>query len=199
MPVVGVVTLVAWCTGVYYANDNGSDDNGATDDGQAAYQWEAAYPYLSFVQLVSQGWAIYCLVMFYHAICGRLAAINPLAKLVAIKGIVFVTWAQEVGIGALQTVGFIRPIGEWDASAVFPKWAKKYPQPPDLIGVTRTYERAVDEPVLRAVQALQRSVPTEHKDNLRQELRPLGWAGFKMAGLTPNMTRRAQVSQWLLY
>ena len=89
--------------------------------------------------------------------------------------------------------------GEWDASAVFPKWAKKYPQPPDLIGVTRTYERAVDEPVLRAVQALQRSVPTEHKDNLRQELRPLGWAGFKMAGLTPNMTRRAQVSQWLLY
>ena len=24
--------------------------------------------------------------------------------------------------------------GEWDASAVFPKWAKKYPQPPDLIG-----------------------------------------------------------------
>ena len=30
------------------------------------------------------------------------------------------------------------------------------PQPPDLIGVTRTYERAVDEPVLRAVQALQK-------------------------------------------
>lgn len=116
MPVVGVVTLVAWCTGVYYADDNGDGD--AADDGQAAYQWEAAYPYLSFVQLVSQGWAIYCLVMFYHAICGRLAAINPLAKLVAIKGIVFFTWAQEVGIGALQTVGFIHPIGEWDASAL---------------------------------------------------------------------------------
>ena len=89
--------------------------------------------------------------------------------------------------------------GEYDASAVFPKWAKKYPQPPDLIGVTRTYERAVDEPVLRAVQALQKSVPTEHKDNLRQCLKPLGWAGFKMEGLTPNMTRRAQVGQWLIY
>jgi len=89
--------------------------------------------------------------------------------------------------------------GEYDASAVFPKWAKKYPQPPDLIGVTRTYERAVDEPVLRAVQALQKSVPTEHKDNLRTELKPLGWPGFKMAGLTPNMTRRAQVGQWLIY
>ena len=89
--------------------------------------------------------------------------------------------------------------GKYDASAVFPKWAKKYPQPPDLIGVTRTYEREVDEPVLRAVQALQKSVPTEHKDNLRQCLKPLGWPGFKMEGLTPNKTRRAQVGQWLIY
>ena len=98
--------------------------------------------------------------------------------------------------------------GEWDSSAVFPKWAAKYPQPPDLVGVTRTYERAVDEPVMRAVQALQKSVPTEHKDNLRAFLLPLGWKGYKMAapahikattGLTPNMTRRAQCSQWLLY
>ena len=136
---------------------------------------------------------------------------------------------------------------EWDSSAVFPNWRKKYPQPPDLVGVTRTYSREVDEPVrphsrhrpphawnggavqtdpppplsldmppgvrpiarlprcpraapstvaqvLRAVQSLQKSVPTEHKDNLRQCLRPLGWKGFKMEGLTPNMTRRAQAT-----
>jgi len=96
----------------------------------------------------------------------------------------------------------------WDASGVFPKWAAKYPQPPDLVGVTRTYTRDVDEPVMRAVQSLQRSVPKEHKDNLRAFLKPLGWNGYKMAapahikattGLTPNMTRRAQVAQWLLY
>lgn len=48
--------------------------------------------------------------------------------------------------------------------------------------------------VLRAVQSLQRSVPTEHKDNLKQCLKPLGWKGFKMEGLTPNKTRRAQVA-----
>jgi len=98
--------------------------------------------------------------------------------------------------------------GSWDSSAVFPKWAAKYPEPPDLVGVTRTYSREVDEPVLRAVQALQKSVPTEHKDNLRAFLAPLGWTGYKMnapahaktdTGLTPNMTRRAQVSQWLYY
>lgn len=89
--------------------------------------------------------------------------------------------------------------GEWDASDVFPKWAAKYPEPPDLVGVTRTYSKDVDEPVLRAVQSLQKSVPTEHKDNLRAFLAPLGWRGFKMQGLTPNMTRRAQVAQWLYY
>jgi len=98
--------------------------------------------------------------------------------------------------------------GEWDSSKVFPKWAAKYPQPPDLVGVTRTYTKSIDEPVLRAVQALQKSVPTEHKDNLIAYLSKLGFHGYKMdapahpkatTGLTPNMTRRAQVAQWLYY
>mmetsp|Transcript_8216 Transcript_8216/g.13802 ORF Transcript_8216/g.13802 Transcript_8216/m.13802 type:complete len:222 (+) Transcript_8216:22-687(+) len=89
--------------------------------------------------------------------------------------------------------------GKWNSSRVFPNWRKKYPQPPDVIGITRTYTRQVDEPVLRAVQALQRSVPREHKDRLKATLRPLGWKGFKLEGLTPNMTRRAQVATWLLY
>lgn len=89
--------------------------------------------------------------------------------------------------------------GAWDNSRCFPNWRTKYPEPPDLVGVTRTYAREVDEPVLRAVQSLQRSVPTEHKDNLKSFLKPLGWGGFKMEGLTPNKTRRAQVAQWLFY
>ena len=89
--------------------------------------------------------------------------------------------------------------GGWSADAVFPNWRAKYPTPPDLVGVTRTYSREVDEPVLRAVQALQRSVPREHKEWLRPTLKPLGWSGFKLDGLTPNMTRRAQVATWLLY
>ena len=89
--------------------------------------------------------------------------------------------------------------GGWNNHNVFPNWRKKYPKPPDLLGVTRTYSREVDEPVLRAVQALQRSVPREHKDQLKPTLKPIGWKGFKMEGLTPNMTRRAQVSTWLLY
>ena len=107
---------------------------------------------------------------------------------------------EEVNALAWKYLGYKQDENqEWDASNVFPKWAAKYPEPPDLIGVTRTYWRVVDEPVLRAVQSLQRSVPKEHKDNLRAYLKPLGWNGFMLKGLTPNMTRRAQVANWLLY
>lgn len=89
--------------------------------------------------------------------------------------------------------------GSWQNDDVFPNWRKKYPDPPDLLGVTRTYSKQVDEPVLRAVQSLQQSVPKDHKNKLKPALRPLGWTGFKLEGLTPNMTRRAQVATWLLY
>ena len=108
---------------------------------------------------------------------------------------------EEVNELLWKYLGYVRDgrSGKWDAAAVFPNWAKKFPTPPDLIGVTHTYTREVDEPVLRAVQSLQRSVPSEYKDRLRPTLRPLGWGGYKLDGLTPNKTRRAQAASWLLY
>lgn len=33
--------------------------------------------------------------------------------------------------------------GRWDSTNVFPKWRARYPDPPDLVGVTRIYERCV--------------------------------------------------------
>jgi len=87
----------------------------------------------------------------------------------------------------------------WTPDEVFPNWAKNYPQPPDVIGVTRKYDPKVDAPVKAACAALTRSVPEEHKQGLKTTLTPLGWKGFKMEGLTPNMTRRAQAANWLLF
>lgn len=40
----------------------------------------------------------------------------------------------------------------WKAVKVFPRWEAMYPEPPDLLGVTRVYEKSVDKPVLKAVQ-----------------------------------------------
>lgn len=35
---------------------------------------------------------------------------------------------------------------------MFPRWEAMYPEPPDLLGVTRVYEKSIDKPVLKAVQ-----------------------------------------------
>lgn len=87
----------------------------------------------------------------------------------------------------------------WSPENVFPKWAAAYPQPPDVIGVTRKYFPEVDAPVKAACAALTRSVAEEHKQGIKTTLKHLGWKGYRMDGLTPNMTRRAQVANWLLY
>lgn len=87
----------------------------------------------------------------------------------------------------------------WKNEEVFPNWREKYPTPPDLIGMRRIYEKEVDQPSLRANQALVRSVPVEHKLSLKKHLRPMGWKGYQYAELTPNKTRRAQCANWIVF
>jgi hypothetical protein len=76
---------------------------------------------------------------------------------------------------------------------VFPKWKLKYPQPPDLIGITRHYDTTVDKPIRDAVMSLMRSIPRDFKGGVRN-LESEGFRGYKLADLTPNKTRRAQVN-----
>eukprot|EP00633_Aureoumbra_lagunensis_P008011 CAMPEP_0197318538 /NCGR_PEP_ID=MMETSP0891-20130614/51489_1 /TAXON_ID=44058 ORGANISM="Aureoumbra lagunensis, Strain CCMP1510" /NCGR_SAMPLE_ID=MMETSP0891 /ASSEMBLY_ACC=CAM_ASM_000534 /LENGTH=225 /DNA_ID=CAMNT_0042809051 /DNA_START=24 /DNA_END=701 /DNA_ORIENTATION=- len=92
-----------------------------------------------------------------------------------------------------------RDDGTFDNEQVFPKWREKYPSPPDLIGITRTYSKEIDEPVLRANQALVNSIPMKYKGGIKHHLAKVGWTGFMLQGLTPNKTRRAQCTNWLLY
>lgn len=112
---------------------------------------------------------------------------------------------EEVNMLAWKYLGYHydEASGTWDASRVFPKWAEKYPQPPDFLGITRNYTQEIDEPVMRAKEALYRTVPMEHKDNLRAFLKPLGWKGLRLEDLTPeigpNLRRRAHVANWLIY
>lgn len=108
---------------------------------------------------------------------------------------------EEVNWLAWKCLGYryVPTEGRWDNSNVFPKWRARYPEPPDLVGVTRIYEKEVDAPVKRANTALVRSVPKMYKQSLKELLAPYGFKGFKIAELTPNRTRRAQVCNWLLY
>lgn len=40
----------------------------------------------------------------------------------------------------------------WGADEVFPKWKAKYPEPPDVLGVTRVYEKHIDMPIMAAIK-----------------------------------------------
>lgn len=69
----------------------------------------------------------------------------------------------------------------WNPDEVFPNWKEKYPdQPPDLIGMKRVYSKEVDQPSLRANQAIVKSIPADNKQSLKEHLKPLGWKGYQV-------------------
>jgi len=88
---------------------------------------------------------------------------------------------------------------EWTAPEVFPKWKERYPTPPDVIGMQRIYEKDIDGELIKNNQRLTASVPVENKQSLKTFLKSYGFTGYKVSELTPNMTRRAQCTNWLLY
>ncbi|RYR11371.1 hypothetical protein Ahy_B04g068920 isoform L [Arachis hypogaea] len=71
------------------------------------------YPYMAIVLNFSQSWALYCLVQFYTVTKEELAHIQPLAKFLTFKSIVFLTWWQGVAIALLYTFGLFKsPIAQ---------------------------------------------------------------------------------------
>eukprot|EP00004_Rigifila_ramosa_P004783 TRINITY_DN1525_c0_g1_i1.p1 TRINITY_DN1525_c0_g1~~TRINITY_DN1525_c0_g1_i1.p1 ORF type:complete len:622 (-),score=145.96 TRINITY_DN1525_c0_g1_i1:409-2253(-) len=71
------------------------------------FRLDGGYPYIAFVVNVSQMWALYCLVMYYLAVKDVLGDYRPGYKFLCIKGVVFVTWWQGVGISGLVYIGTI--------------------------------------------------------------------------------------------
>ena len=72
---------------------------------------------------------------------------------------------------------------QWDGSDALPEWRSEYPTPPDFIA---------SRP---AIVKLTRSIPSENKQLLKEEL---GFGGYKIHELTPRKTRRATLANWLL-
>jgi Domain of unknown function (DUF1823) len=78
---------------------------------------------------------------------------------------------------------FNRVENTWDLSQVAPEWLSVYPTPPDFIA---------SRP---ATVKLTRSIPTEHKQLLKEQL---GFKGYKLGEFGPRQTRRATAASWLL-
>lgn len=71
----------------------------------------------------------------------------------------------------------------WDNQQVEEDWKNDYPEPPDFI--------ANRPPTVK----LTRSIPTENKQLLKEEL---GFKGYKLGEFGPRQTRRATAANWLL-
>ncbi len=99
-PITAVIGFALSPFGLYTAGD--------VDPGNA-------YIYLAFVNSLSQGWALYCLIMLYRATHTELAGIKVLSKFLCVKGVVFFTYWQGVAVAigirvrAIQSV--IKPHG----------------------------------------------------------------------------------------
>eukprot|EP00736_Rhodelphis_marinus_P005471 Rmarinus@m.26859 len=83
-----------------YDNGNFSPDRG--------------YVYITIINNCSQLWALYILVLFYHAAWDLLAPIRPFLKFCCVKGVVFFTWWQGVGIAILIRLDVIKEPEGWD-------------------------------------------------------------------------------------
>lgn len=94
---------------------------------------------------------------------------------------------------------YVEEQGVWNADNVFPKWRAKYPEPVDLIGVTRIYDPSVDMPVRKASIDLMRAIPRDFKGGIRTLQATVGFDGFKVNELTPRITRRAQLCNFIMY
>jgi len=99
-----------------------ADSNGKYGDGQILNPW-VAYPYLVFVNNLSQAWAMYCLILLYKVMYRELAPLRPFYKFVSVKAVVFFSFWQSMAIAVLVKTGVISTndqawASDYDAAAL---------------------------------------------------------------------------------
>ena len=89
--------------------------------GEGTFSWSSAYGYVTVLLNISVMYALYCLVKLFHAVKSDLRhPVNwhPVGKFLCVKGVVFFTWWQGVGIYFLRSHGIIVDVGSWTGDDV---------------------------------------------------------------------------------
>jgi hypothetical protein len=71
------------------------------------------YMYITIVGNLSQIWAMYCLMHFYHELHDSLSGLKPLPKLLCIKAVVFFTFWQSMLISLLGNLNVLHGVGTY--------------------------------------------------------------------------------------
>lgn len=91
-PITTLIALICEICGVY-------------EEGEISAN--SAWIYLTFINNISQIWAMYCLVLFYKATKDMLAPIKPIPKFLCVKFVVFFSFWQAVVIAILNVLGLL--------------------------------------------------------------------------------------------
>ena len=97
-PMVTIVALICQLCGAY-------------KDGE--FSVSSAWLYLTFINNASQVYAMYCLVLFYHATKEELQPLKPISKFLCVKAVVFMSFWQSVLIAGLVELNVIRCDPSW--------------------------------------------------------------------------------------
>mmetsp|Transcript_18322 Transcript_18322/g.28547 ORF Transcript_18322/g.28547 Transcript_18322/m.28547 type:complete len:352 (+) Transcript_18322:670-1725(+) len=81
--------------------------------GEGHYDWDKLYIYYIIIVNVSQCWALYCLVLFYHELREELGPIKPLPKFLIVKAVVFFSWWQQIIITWMASQHMVIPIFDY--------------------------------------------------------------------------------------
>ncbi|OCF34718.1 hypothetical protein I316_03761 [Kwoniella heveanensis BCC8398] len=97
-PLLVVATVVLKATGKYREGDFSAD---------------SGYTYISIVYNTSICLSLYCLAMFWVAVNHDLKPFRPVPKFLCVKGILFFSFWQSIGISFLVAVGAIKKVGPY--------------------------------------------------------------------------------------
>ncbi|OJA12705.1 hypothetical protein AZE42_02877, partial [Rhizopogon vesiculosus] len=100
-PMLALASLIMKATGTYNEGD---------------FRARSGYLYVSIVYNVSICLALYCLAVFWMCVSDDLKPFRPVPKFLCVKGILFFSFWQSIGISTLVAVGVITKLGPYTDS-----------------------------------------------------------------------------------